>query len=143
MVDSILFELLEQHPVICAEPFCQWAGIGHGPRTSAHTARLRHALRVLLAELTTMQRATHGGNYDALGRFLRRADMNAAGLLGPQRAAAYEWLRRSWCQPHPPPDVVHAWKAGLGRLISWVRLYSHSPARRTTTPRARAMQRAA
>lgn len=143
MVDSTLIELLEQHPVICAAPFCQWAGMVCGPYSSAHTARLRHALRQLLAELTTMQRATHGGNYEALGRFLRSADMNAAGLLGPQRAAAYEWLRRSWRQPQPPPDVVHAWKAGLGRLISWVRLYSHTPTRRNTAPQARAMQRAA
>lgn len=143
MVDLSVFDLLQQHPVICAGPFLQWAGIGAAPYSATQLQRLRQALRDLLGQLTTFQRATHGGNYEGLACFLRRADINAGGLLGHQAPAAYAWLLISWRQPQPPPDVIRAWKLGLGQLINWVRHHSRTPDHFLHSAPAQQMQQAA
>lgn len=121
MVEPTLFDLLEQHPVLCATPFCQWAALGRAPYTPSQQTRLRNALRELLGQLTTMQRAANGGHYQGLAQILLRADINARALLGRQSAAAYAWLTIHWRQPQPPAEVVQAWKSGLSQLIGWVR----------------------
>ncbi len=119
-------ELL-QHPILCAEPFLQHAALGEGPVRTRQQAKLRQALRELLRLLTTADRAIMGGNFKSLELLLLRADINARGLLGRHYAAAYEWLRISWREPTPPPEVAQAFKVGLRQLTGWVRHHSQEP----------------